>query len=317
MRPRGETLSLVRDEFGCEVFTTAMAAAVGISAKRLQRAAAQGTLTRVARGRFCLITDEPDRRARYLSVVDAHLLARPTAAAAGVSAAACWGLPCPDPWGDWGRFPVVLANDRPLHRTGGLVHWRLGARATTTVDQRRATDLPTTAADVARQLSAPEALIVVDAAARALGGSGDRRLLQSPRLRERIRDVLTQPLSATPRPLGPHARATVAWADPAAESPPESYIRGHIRLAGLPVPVVNAPVVGASGRRYFVDLLWPDAMRGLEIDGRVKYTEQAVLHREKRRQEDIEATGLRISRQLAADVFHHPEAVVGAMRAVL
>jgi hypothetical protein len=310
-------VQVLRDHFGCEVFTTGMAEAVGVSGQRLQRAVGNGAITKVAHGRFCIPAAEADSRSEYLRRLDAHLLARPTAAAAGVSAAACWDLPCPDPWGDWNQLPMVLASDRKLHRVHGLVHWRLGGRATVTVDHRRVTDLPTTAVDVARQSSAPEALIVVDAAARRLAGTSDRRLLRSPKMRQRIRDVLGQALAATPRPHGARVRTALEWMHPAAESPPESYIRGHILQSDLPVPSVNAPVVGVSGRQYSIDLLWPGAMRGLEVDGRVKYTEPAALHREKRRQEDIEATGIRLSRQLAADIFDHPEAVVGAIRAVL
>ena len=201
MRSRGETVQVLRDHFGCEVFTTGMAEAVGVSGQRLQRAVGKGAITKVAQGRFCIRAGEADSRSQYLRRLDAHLLARPTAVAAGVSAAACWDLPCPDPWGDWNRLPMVLASDRKLHRVDGLVHWQLGARATATAERRRVTDLPTTAVDVARQLSAPEALIVVDAAARRLAGTSDRRLLGSPKMRQRIQDVLGPALAATRWPV--------------------------------------------------------------------------------------------------------------------
>jgi hypothetical protein len=317
MQARGDTLRLLRDEFGEEVFTTAMAEAAGVSGPRLQRALARGDLQRVGRGRFCTARPEPGSRADYLARLDALMLERPTAAAAGIAAAACWDLPCPDPWGDWGRLPIVLASPRPLSRAAGLVNWAMGARATMRLDRRNVTDLPTTAVDVARQLPIPEALIVVDAAARRLAGTTDRARLHSSKLRERVRAAFAPALAATPRPSGIRARTCLAWADPAADSPPESYIRGHLRQSGLPTPTVNPPVMGASGKRYYVDLLWPEALRGLEIDGRMKYTDPKVLHWEKRRQEDIEATGIRISRRLAADVFGRPAVVVAGLRAVL
>ncbi len=185
------------------------------------------------------------------------------------------------------------------------------------LDHRNVTDLPTTAVDVARLLPIPEALIVVDAAARRLAGTTDRALLRSPKVRERVRGAFAQALAVTPRPSGIRARTCLDWADPAADSPPESHIRGHLRQSGLPIPEVNPPVMGASGKRYYVDLLWPEALRGLEVDGAMKYTDPTVLQSEKRRQEDIEATGIRIKRALAADVFGRPDTIVAGLWAVL
>lgn len=317
MRPRGETARLVADRLGVEVFSTGMAEAAGISRRRLALAVQEGSLVKVAHGAFRLPVSEADSRSRYLARLDAVLLRHPDAVAAGVTAAAGWGLPCPEPWGDWEQLPIVLAADQRLHRSPGLVIWRLGARATTRCQGRRVTELPVTAVDTARQLPAPQALIVVDAVARVLAGRADRHRLRSPELLAQVRGQLQHARSQVPRAGGAAVRRVLEWLDPGAESPPESYLRGFVRQADLPPPVVNAPVVGVSGRTYYIDLFWPAAQRGLEVDGALKYQEPSALRREKYRQEDIEATGIRIIRQSAGEVFDRPLAIVGSLRSLL
>ena len=179
------------------------------------------------------------------------------------------------------------------------------------------TDLETTAADVARHLPAPEALIAVDDIARRMAATSDRHRLAREAVREGLRARLAGSLELHPRPNARRARRTLSWADPATDSAPESYLRGHLLLAGLPAPVVNARLMGASGRRYYVDLYWPQQNLAVEIDGRIKYEDLGVLYREKVRQEDRQAAGLFVVGWLAEDVAAFPEHVVERLQSLL
>lgn len=109
----------------------------------------------------------------------------------------------------------------------------------------------------------------------------------------------------------PHARraARVAEvADASAESPLESRVRGHLLLAGIPRPVPQRAVAGASGRVYRVDLCWPERWTILEVDGRVEYEDPRsgsavrAVWTEKRREDDLREAGAEVVRVVAADL---------------
>jgi hypothetical protein len=95
------------------------------------------------------------------------------------------------------------------------------------------------------------------------------------------------------------ASATLAAGDPAAESGLESMSRGCMIVGGLPLPLCNV-VIRVGGCWFRVDFLWME--RGVvgESDGQTKYriSENAreVIWREKRRQEQIEEWGFRVTR---------------------
>jgi hypothetical protein len=100
--------------------------------------------------------------------------------------------------------------------------------------------------------------------------------------------------------------AGIAHADPASASPLESWSRGWMIAVGLPSPELNAPVFGASGRRYYGDFVWRE--RGLigEADGVAKYGAtsaeiRAALRGERERQADLEAAGWRVVRWVTGD----------------
>lgn len=303
---------MLEEAFGSDRFTTAQARSVRVSQRRLSLAVASGDLMRERRGVYRLAGPEPDTRQAHLDMLDDLLARHPEAALAGASAAANWDLPCPDPWGDWRTLPPTLCAPRRIRSVRWLDERH---RTVAAVADRRTTDLVTTAVDVSRQLPAAQALIVLDAIARRLAKTSDRRLLTSRTVRERVRTALLAPLAQQPQ--RPHRRRiarTMAWADPAADSPPESYLRGHILLADLPPPSVNHPITGASGRQYWVDLYWPETGRAIEIDGKVKYGEQDALYREKVRHDDLRAAGVDPLRWTAQEVFAHAPLLVQDLR---
>ena len=304
---------VLEEAFGSDRFTTGQARSIKVSQRRLSLAVQRGDLIRVRHGVYRLAGGEPDSRQGHLDAVDELLERHPDAALAGVSAAACWDLPCPDPWGDWRKLTPALCTPKRIR--GPVRTLAVRNRVITKVGDRRATDLVTTAVDTAWQLPAPQALIVVDAVARRLAQTTDRSLLTSRKLRERVRSTLVAPLARQPqRPHRHRIAQTLSWADPAADSPPESYLRGHILQAGLPPPSVNHPLTGASGKRYWVDLYWPETGRAIEIDGKVKYGEKNALYREKVRHDDLRAAGVDPLRWTAEDVFAHALLLVDALR---
>lgn len=101
-------------------------------------------------------------------------------------------------------------------------------------------------------------------------------------------------------------RTALDLADPASESPFESWSRGWILGSSLPLPEVNAEVVGASGRRYFGDFVWRSRRLIGEADGLGKYGStpheiRAAMKAERRRQADLEAAGWMFVRWMTGD----------------
>ena len=311
---RGRATYRLEEAFGSRPFTLAEARKVDVGKNTVSCLYQRGDLSRVVAGCYRL-THQPDSRTTHLDALDLLLARHADLALAGVSAAAAWDLPCPHIWGDWQALPRTVYSEKRIASRANLVRLSRTRRTVVVQDDRRVTDLLDTALDTAGQLPLPEALIVMDAIARRVAGSEDRRALLSEQARTKARTDLAERLAHRPKQPGlRRIRAAGKLVDPAAESPPESFIRGHLLAAALPAPVVNAAVRGRSGRQYYVDLFWPAVGRGLEIDGASKYVEPGVLLREKERQEDIEATGVRLMRRMAADVYRHPDAVVQAVR---
>jgi hypothetical protein len=183
------------------------------------------------------------------------------------------------------RVPAVpqLTRAEGSRRTTGKAHVRVAA-----LQQRDVTEakgLPVTApartvVDVARGTSFLAGLITADAAlARGLP-------------RRRLSDVVIAQWNWPGIRL---ASAVVAAADGRAESPAESVVRGRCAQLGLPVPTPQVWYELPSGDQARVDLDWSAHLVVGEVDGRVKYTDPAVLWAEKRRQDELQE--LRVHQQ--------------------
>ena len=152
-------------------------------------------------------------------------------------------------------------------------------------------------------LPLPEALVVLDAATKIAGARSpaDGALL----------------LSAM-RPRFWHCSGirsvdqAMEFIDPLAESPLESWSRGHMIVHGVPAPLTQQTITGADGRHYRVDFCWPDLKVIGEADGLAKYGDTPFeVHEAKRlelsRQRALEAAGWIIVRwtwdELAFDPF--------------
>lgn len=113
-------------------------------------------------------------------------------------------------------------------------------------------------------------------------------------------------------------RRALRFADPCSESPYESLTRARFIAAGVPTAELAAPVLGASGRRYFADFLWRRYRVIGEADGWAKYGEgvraRDALKAERDRQRDLEAAGWIVVRWDPSDP---PYAVVARVMAAL
>lgn len=95
----------------------------------------------------------------------------------------------------------------------------------------------------------------------------------------------------------------------------ESRARMALVLGGLPPPAVQHPVV-VRGRRYYLDLAYPDLKVAVEYDGADHRTQQRA-RRDLEREAALVSAGWRILRFDAYVVLFAPERIVAEVRAEL
>lgn len=179
------------------------------------------------------------------------------------------------------------------------------------------TTVARTAVDLAAGLPLPEALVLLDGAARriceAMVTIARRRDYANPRLAGAARELLGEAARAR-RPAGLSTAITLT--EPLRESPAESLTAGHLYLSGLPVPQFQATIPSPSGPLY-PDFYWPEHNLVGEVDGKSKYVDPAEIVREKRREQLLRDLGYRIVRWLAIEIMTSPEIVVARIARAL
>jgi very-short-patch-repair endonuclease len=75
-----------------------------------------------------------------------------------------------------------------------------------------------------------------------------------------------------------------------------------VRRGGLPEPQVNARVAG-----YEVDFLWSGSKRVIEVDGFAYHSTRQATSRDRRKDDDLEAAGYRVTRFTADQILHDPD----------
>ena len=111
----------------------------------------------------------------------------------------------------------------------------------------------------------------------------------------------------------PCLRRAVPLVDPRAESPPESWVRVALVLAGLaPVPQYEVQVDGIVSR---FDFAWPEAKVALEYEGAYHFEDGQIV-RDDERVSRLRAAGWLVIRISAADL-RNLDAVVEKVRAAL
>ncbi|KQO65039.1 hypothetical protein [Curtobacterium sp. Leaf261] len=271
-------------------------------ARQLSREAARGTLERVARGVYvdAAIWSRARPVERHLLLVHAAAT-RPDfrATVSHQSAAAMLG------WPRIGPYPrLVQATDpqRATSRTGALVRWHvaaLDAADVIEIDGVRVTAPLRTLRDVLMTSERRDAVAVADF---AIGHAFVREADAV-----RTLDLLT-PVRGSRR-----ARDALAFADPDADSPGESYSRVVIDELGFPPP--RTQVEFRLDDRFLgrVDFWWPEFGVIGEFDGHVKYTRGGmdgarVLTNEKRREDGLRRHAkVRGVARWTWDALEHPE----------
>lgn len=243
----------------------------------------------------------------------AELVANPDAVLSHQTAALVWSLPAPG-FGAWHDLPVCVTLPPGGHRSRARASVHRVAALPLTQVQRDPAGYPVTspartAVDLAAPLALPEALVLLDAAARlicqGLVPTIRRRDYANRRLVEAAATLLGEAAAtihcARIRPM-------LALVDPSRESAAESLSAGHFELAGLPRPRYQAEVRTHRGS-YFPDALWEDKLIG-ECDGAVKYADASGYVLEKEREQVLRDLGYRFVRWQAKEIMTNPAVVV-------
>ena len=272
-------------------FTTATAAAAGLSIDQLRGAARAGRLCRLRRAVYCRpsLWDDLDDAGRHLLRARAEQLARPGAVGVAGTAALALGLPLP-------QVPerIVTVDPRRATGQGAAGHCADCTRRRAWLDDDELTTAAglvvttpaRTVVDCTRHLGRLWGLAVADAAA--------RHWSQTP---ASLRSA------ADRHPRAPGHRDALWVADHAirlAETPIESLARGSIILAGFPAPEAQVWIRTRRGR-FRVDLR-DDVGVVIEADGRGKYREIGDVWQEKLREDAVRETGAEVVRFVIDDL---------------
>jgi very-short-patch-repair endonuclease len=115
------------------------------------------------------------------------------------------------------------------------------------------------------------------------------------------------------------ARALNASANlnPQRETAIESLAWVRFHEWGLPAPLMQVDIRDDRGHVGRVDFLWPEHRLIVEVDGRVKYRDEAELWREKAREDRLRALGYRVIRCTWAELMDPHSPVRALLRRIL
>lgn len=287
----------------------------GATQQMLLTGVRSGRLMVVRHGVYLAADQWPDDPAgQHLMRARAEVAAHPHAVISHESAALAWGLPTPgfDPWSD--AIPTVtLPPDGHRSRRGPNRHVLSTldpGEATVGSDGYPVTSPARTAVDLALDLTLPEALVLLDAAARTIVGSmvNDvrRQHYANVRLQAEARALLRH--SVVNR-RATRLNAAISAANPLRESPGESLTAGHLLVAGLPEPIYQAVIRTPVGRLY-PDFYWEHRRLVGECDGAIKYQDSRGYVAEKDREQLLRDMGYAVVRWQVKEIMTKPQAVV-------
>lgn len=242
---------------------------------------------------------KPEARHR-VRVGAASAFAETSAVFSHASAAALWRLPWIGDLPEQAHITVATASGG-RSRAMFARHTTGVPREAEVIDGIATTNLARTVVDVARTESFGCAVTVADAALR-------RTEHPVPEVPPTVlsRAELRRELARVPLRQGvAKARRVIEFADARADRPGESMSRVSMHVTRLPEPVLQVPLLGASGRSWTVDFFWPQCRLIGEFDGEVKYddpeflrgrTPKQALRDEKEREDDLRAADFGMSR---------------------
>ena len=165
-------------------------------------------------------------------------------------------------------------------------------------------------------LSLPEALVILDGAARQIVISfvaePHRRDFLNPRLITASREALTAVSTRSAR----RSASVIPLVEPARESAAESLTAGHLHLAGLPIPRFQAPIMTRLGTLY-PDFFWEDARLIGECDGAAKGADPTAYVREKEREQVLRDDDYRFVHWLGKEIVFTPSVVMARIARAL
>ncbi len=287
----------------------------GVTDRMVRTRLASGDLVQVRRGVYVRAAAWPSEpRGQHIVATRAELTLHTTAVASHQSAALALGLPTPG-FGSWEDLPVSVTFPVPANsaRSGAAIH-HTGPLPPGQVQRHQEGYLVTTpartAVDLAADLPLPEALVLLDSAARLICASMvneiRRRDYANPQL-VRLAVSLLQEAATTVRAT--RLRPAIALVNPCRESMAESLSAGHLHLSGLPTPLFQAEIRTPRGRVY-PDLLWEDLRLIGECDGAMKYDTRDAYVLEKEREQMLRDLGYRFVRWLAKEIMLEPAVVM-------
>lgn len=293
--------------------TRSMLLASGVTRGMIETQVHAGRLLIVRHGVYLATESWPeDLTARHLALGHAEQVANPGSVLSHQSAAASWGLPSPT-FQDWHELDVCVTlppgeghgsqQRSARHRVLELA----GEDVTRDAEGYAVTSIPRTATDLASGRSLPDALVILDGAARRLVeryvSRPHRSDYANPRLAQAARDQFT---AACDRP---GLASPIGRADPLRESAAESLSTGHFVLAGLPVPQYQARLTTAHGT-FYPDFFWPELGVIGEVDGAIKYENTDAFVQEKQREQILRDLGYIVIRWLAREIMLTPWVVI-------
>lgn len=204
------------------------------------------------------------------------------------TAAAAYGFDTEEPV----DLHVLNPTGHQLRSADGLVVHRREGAPLSEVDGRPATAPAWTAIEVARSLRRPRALATLDAALRS--GTCTRGELQRAALRQAGRRGIVA------------VRDLLPLADPRADSEMESESRLMMIDGGLPLPVLQYPIVDRDHRTWRVDFAWPEQRLAVEYDGVVWHEGPEAFAYERQRRAALQEVGWVVIPIIADDVRRRP-----------
>ena len=177
-----------------------------------------------------------------------------------------------------------------------------------------------TTVDLARDLPAPECLMLMDAALRLELAELAGGLRRGAYRERRLCDAAAAPLreAVTHAPASRRAMLTrlVELADVRRESPLESFSAGYFMVAGIPRPVHQARISTPVGD-FYPDNLWEEYRVIGEADGEGKYADPKAVISEKVRDGALRDLGYEVVHWPGAAMWRRPAAVTARVARVL